>query len=151
MINHKIRNICCLENSSELTLKKSKNDTCLTLGPYLLSSCLKKKKFVSAASKRSGFFFAIITSLSRSSRLSRPRQNALVILSGQFGLPLDWTESISRETLKLKMYKSTVNYHYWKVKTHNILPLMETEKGHGFLVQLEITEAKQYKQKPYLE
>ena len=98
----------CEQKSLQLTLKKSKNDTCLALGPYLLSSCLKKKKFVSAASNRSGFFLPIITSLSRSSRLSRPRQNALVIFSDQFGLPLAWTESISKETLKLNRY----NEHY---------------------------------------
>lgn len=100
-LGDKQKHTYCEQKSLQLTLKKSKNDTCLALGPYLLSSCLKKKKFVSAASNRSGFFFAITTSLSRSSRLSRPRQNALVILSDQFGLPLAWTESISKETLKL--------------------------------------------------
>lgn len=83
-----------------LTLKKSKNEMCFALGPYFFSSYSKKKKFVSAASYSSGFFLAMITKLSLSSLLSRPRQSALFILSGHFGLSVDCTDSISRETLK---------------------------------------------------
>ena len=85
-----------------LTLKKSKNEMCFALGPYFFSSYSKKKKFVSAASYSSGFFLAMITKLSLSSLLSRPRQSALFILSGHFGLSVDCTDSISRETLKFK-------------------------------------------------
>lgn len=78
---------------------------CLALGPYLLSSYLKKKKLVSAASYSCGFFRASMTRLSLSSRLSRPRHKALEILSSHFGPVLDCTDNMSNDTLKSEKIK----------------------------------------------
>lgn len=82
-----------------LTLKKSKKETCLTSGPYRLSSCLKKKKLVKAASTTSGWARESLTSSSRSCRLSRPLQNAVAFFSGHGGPVLACTDIMSRLTL----------------------------------------------------
>lgn len=82
------------------TLKKSKNEMCFTMGPYRLSSCLKKKKLVKAASMSSGCFLLSFTSSSLSLRLSRPRQRAVEFLLSQGGPVLACTDIISRLTLE---------------------------------------------------
>ena len=73
---------------------------CFTMGPYRLSSCLKKKKLVKAASMSSGCFLLSFTSSSLSFRLSRPLQTAVVFLLSQGGPVLACTDIISRLTLE---------------------------------------------------
>lgn len=82
------------------TLKKSKNEMCFTMGPYRLSSCLKKKKLVKAASMSSGCFLLSLTSSSLSFRLSRPLQTAVEFLLSQGGPVFPCTDIISRLTLE---------------------------------------------------
>lgn len=82
------------------TLKKSKNEMCFTMGPYRLSSCLKKKKLVKAASMSSGCFLLSLTSSSLSLRLSRPRHTAVEFLRSQGGPVLACTDIMSRLTLE---------------------------------------------------
>ena len=73
---------------------------CFTMGPYRLSSCLKKKKLVKAASMSSGCFLLSLTSSSLSLRLSRPLQTAVEFLLSQGGPVLACTDIISRLTLE---------------------------------------------------
>ena len=87
------------------TLKNSKNEMCFTFGPYISSSCLKKKKLVSDAFIRSGFFLESFTKSSLSWRLSLPRQKPCSVLLSHIGPVLAWTESRSKLTLKIESQK----------------------------------------------
>ena len=85
---------------ADLTLKKSKKDTGLAVGPYFSSFFGKKNIKVKAASTMSGCFWLNSAKKRRSRRLSRPRQNAISDFSGHFGPVLAWTENMSKETLQ---------------------------------------------------
>ena len=82
------------------TLKKSKKDTGLTVGPYFSSFFGKKNMKVKAASTMSGRFRLSSANASRSWRLSRPRQNAISDFSAHFGPVFACTENMSSDTLK---------------------------------------------------
>lgn len=103
------------------TLKKSKNEMCFTMGPYRLSSCLKKKKFVKAASMSSGCFLLSFTSSSLSLRLSRPLQTAVEFLLSQGGPVLACTDIISRLTLedRKQNMSSSKTINSWKQMEKN--------------------------------
>ena len=94
------------------TLKKSKNDTRLTISPKS-SECLKKNMCVRRASMTSGWRCDMRTRSSLSWRLSRPLQKAFSVLFSHDGPVSDWSDIMSSVTLHHKIIKM-IN---WKMVT----------------------------------
>ena len=94
------------------TLKNSKNEIALCLGPYSSGLYSKKKKLVRPTSKSSVMFLYSLTRSSRSWRLSRPLKNALGILSSHGGPALPNVESISNCILGTIAFNEILQHSY---------------------------------------
>ena len=108
-----------------LNWKNWKKSTCGDFGPYFSSKSRKKKKFVSPASSKAGWFRPMSTSCSRSSLASRPLQKPFDVLACHDGVLLACTDSISNETLEKKLKTQSINQ---PIDQWNNVPTKQTNK-----------------------